>query len=71
MKQINVSVPENFVIAMRKYAEQDKQFEEGSIRSIFKHKEAWSNLQKELLAWVRFELDVKEDLLNIEKEEEL
>ncbi len=52
------SVPESFVKAFNAFKICDEAHDGESIRSAFKAQEAWSNLQRELIAWVEREQNV-------------
>lgn len=54
--ELTGSVPESFALAFDAFKRRDEEAHDGeSIRSAFKVQEAWSNLQKELIAWVERE----------------
>lgn len=53
--ELTGSVPESFALAFDEFKRRDEAHDGESIRSAFKVQEAWSNLQKELIAWVERE----------------
>lgn len=53
--ELTGSVPESFALAFDEFKRRDEAHDGESIRSAFKAQEAWSNLQKELIAWVERE----------------